>query len=274
MCRFITILALATAATAQTAGNGQGTLIVNGNRHELKYARAATLPDEIDKGKEMLRVMVSDAPFPSEAMFHDVDLMMLGSDGQINGVQLDFHADGLVWLLRSSDSKASFSHSQSPNPFPAKTLGGKAEGTMTASQKAESNVEIAVEVSLKYSAPIEKFVPEVEPTVADAEAAKRNPAAIAYLGFADAIQKGDRTRLVAMLLPDKREKIDNEHFPEIIKMIQSMEPSEVRIRKAAEKNGDATLWVTGKTPGGDQKGKITLHLVDGKWIVQNEEWGN
>jgi hypothetical protein len=274
MVRFFTILAITTGAMAQTAGTATGTLIVNGNRHELKYARAATLPDEMDKGKEMLRVMVSDVPFPSEAMFHDIDLMVLGADGKINGVQLDFHGDGLVWLLRSADSKASFSHSQTPNPFPAKIVGGKAEGTMTASQKAESNIEIAVEVALRYSAPIEKFVPEAEPTAADAEAAKRSPAAIAYLGFEDAIQKGDRAGILAMLPPEKRAQVDNEHFPEILKMIQSMEPTEVRVRKAADKSGTVTLWVTGKSAEGVQKGKITLHLEDGKWMVQNEEWGN
>jgi hypothetical protein len=274
MHRLLTIAGVATAVWGQTVGTGEGALTVNGKRHELKYARAATLPDEMDKGKEMLRVMVSDVPFPSDAMFHDVDLLTLASDGKLNGVQLDFHGDGLVWLLRSSDSQASYSHSQSPNPFPAKILNGKASGTMTMSQKAESNIEIAVEVALKYSAPIEKFVPEVEPTAADAEAAKKNPAAIAYLGFAEAIQKGDKAGIMAMLPPDKRAKIDNEHFPEILKMIQSMEPSAVRIRKAVEKNGEATLWVAGKTPEGEQKGKIRLHLEDGKWMVQNEEWGN
>jgi len=274
MVRFITVAAFETALVAQTAGTGAGTLVVNGNRHELKYARAATLPDEMEKGKDMLRVMVSDAPFPSEAMFHDMDLSMLGADGKINGVQLDFHENGLVWLLRSSDSKASYSQTQSPNPFPAKILRGKAEGEMTAREKAESDVAVTIEVSLKYSAPIEKYVPEPEPTAADAEAAKRNPAAIAYLGFAEAIRKGDRAGIIAMLTPERRAKIDNEHFPEILKMIQSMEPREVRIRKAVEKDGTATLWVSGKSDEGLQKGKITLHLEDRKWIVQNEEWGN
>jgi hypothetical protein len=57
-------------------------------------------------------------------------------------------------------------------------------------------------------------------------------------------------------------------------MIQSMEPIEVRIRKAAENHGILTLWVIGKTPEGDQKGRISLQLEDGKWIVQNEDWGN
>jgi hypothetical protein len=47
MHRFITILALTTAAMAeaQTAGTAAGTLSVNGSRHELKHASAVTLPE-------------------------------------------------------------------------------------------------------------------------------------------------------------------------------------------------------------------------------------
>jgi hypothetical protein len=212
MYRFINILAMAAAATAQTAGTGQGTLIVNGNRYEPKYARAAILPDEIDKGKDMLRVMVSDAPFPGEAMLHDVDLVLHGGDGKINGVELDFHADGLIWLLRTSDTTARFSRSQNPNPFSAKIVGGNAEGARTASQKSGPNIEIAVEVSLKYSGSNRKICARAGGDCSRCGSGEAQPCPIAYLGFADAIGNGDRPRLLAMLPPDRREKIDNEHF--------------------------------------------------------------
>jgi len=275
MNRTLTILIVAmfaaTLAPAQTAGTAEGRLTVNGKVHELKYARAATLPDEMNKGKELLRIMISDVPFPSEAMFHEVELMELGADGKMNGVQLDIHEDGLVWMLRCSDSRASFSTSQSPNPFPAKIRAGKAEGIMTATEKAESNVDVAIEVSLKYSAPVEKYVPEPEPTAADAVAAKNSSAAQAYLKFNDALQKGDRAFL-AMLDPEKRAHIDNEHFAEILAMIQDMEPKEIHVRKAVEKGGSATLWVTGKSHGEEHKGKIAMSLEGKQWIVKNEEW--
>jgi hypothetical protein len=52
--------------------------------------------------------------------------------------------------------------------------------------------------------------------------------------------------------------------------------SDVPIPSDAMFHDAMTLAAGGKikTPDGEQKGKIRLHLEDVKWMVQNEEWGN
>jgi hypothetical protein len=258
----------ATPAQADMAGTAEGSVTMNGKRYAVKFARAATLPDEMHKGKEILRVVVSDVPFTSVAMFKDLLLTQL-----IHGVQIDFHDDGVAWFARDLGSDMSATHTQRPNPFPVKVAGGAAEGSMVVSLKADAHNPEPVEISVKYAAPIEKYVAEPAPVPADAQAAKHSAAANAYRDYIDAIAKGDRARIEAAVPPEPDGAgIDPAQFPELLKMFRDGLRQNVQILKAVEKDGYATLYVAGTWQGAAQKGQIGMRLLGGKWVVNDEAW--
>lgn len=258
----------ATPAQADMAGTAEGSVTLSGKRYDMKFARAATLPDEMRKGKQVLRVVVADVPFTSVAMFKDLLLSQL-----IHGVQIDFHDDGVAWFVRDLGNDSNATHSQRPNPFPLTVAGGKAEGSMAVSLKPDAHNDAPIEIAVKYAAPIETYVAEPAPVPADAEAAKKSAAANAYRDYVDAIQTGDRVRIEAAVPPEPDgSTIDPAQFPELLEMFREGLRQNLRILKAVEQDGYATLYVAGTWQGAAQKGQIGMRLLGGKWVVNDEAW--
>ena len=272
MLKSIFLLHLLTmmGAAAEVAGTASGRMVVNGKEHILTSARAARV---MDGDREVLRVVLSDVAIPLNAVFDDMDLFALGSDGKFHGVQLDFGENSVTWMLRSKDLQGSFSRSQSPNPFTLKTTGGRVDGEVKDKQTSEGNGKPAYDIAVKFSATIEKKAPELQPTPADVEAAKRNPAAKAYLELQDAVRKGDRARIRSFAPPEAREQVDGPNFAEMLKVLQAMQERDVRVLKAVTNGDETTLQLDGKSPDGEpRRGEAILKLENGKWIMRNEKW--
>ena len=272
MLKSIFLLHLLTmmGAAAEVAGTASGRMVVNGKEHILTSARAARV---MDGDREVLRVVLSDVAIPLNAVFDDMDLFALGSDGKFHGVQLDFGENSVTWMLRSKDLQGSFSRSQSPNPFTLKTTGGRVDGEVKDKQTREGDGKPAYDIAVKFSATIEKKAPELQPTPADVEAAKRNPAAKAYLELQDAVRKGDRARIRSFAPPEAREQVDGPNFAEMLKVLQAMQERDVRVLKAVTNGDETTLQLDGKSPDGEpRRGEAILKLENGKWIMRNEKW--
>jgi len=254
---------------AAMAGTVNGKMIVNGKEHTLTAVLAAKVKDG---GNEILRVVLSDVPLPPKAVFEEMDLFSLGADGKFHGIQLDFSENGVTMMLRSKDMEGSFSHSQSPNPFTLKQSGDRVEGEIIDKQTGEDK-HVRYDISVKFSAQLETKVVEAAPTAADAEAAKRHPAAITYVKLQEAIRKGDKAAIRAMAPPEARAQIDGPDFPEMLKMIQAMQEKDVRVLKAVTNGNESTLILQGKSAEGTvRKGEATLVLENGNWIMRNEKW--
>jgi len=263
-------LFLCAGLPAQTAGTADGRMVVKGKEHVLKYARAARVADMFDKKKTVLRVVLTDVPLPGNALFDDLGPMELAGDGKIHGVELAFGETGMSWYPRTNDVEGGYTFTRSPNPFPLKVEPTRVEGEFTVKEDKPG-----LEISVKYSAPIEKYVPEPAPTAADTEAAKKSSAAKAYLDFQDAIAKGDRARIRAAAPPEFRAQVDGPDFPKMLQVLQAMQNKNIRVLKAVEDKDTATLWVTGTSAEGTpQKAEIIMKLENGKWILKDETWRN
>ena len=266
----LSALLLPAWAGAQT-GSAEGRMVVNGKERMMKYARAANVPSETDRGEMDLRIIVSDEPVPAKAIFEEMSLFEASSAGAIHAVQIKLTGGGAQLGIWSQDTHGySYSHSQSPNPYAIKVSEGRVEGEVHEKERWDN---FALELAVKFSAPIEKFVPEAEPTPTDTEAAKRNPAANAYLALQDAVRNGDRARIRAAAPPEAAAQIDGPDFAEMLTGIQAMQHKELLVRKAVEKDGETTLWVAGKTPEGKAAtGKVVMRLEADKWIMRSESW--
>ena len=87
-----------------------------------------------------------------------------------------------------------------------------------------------------------------------------------------AIRAGDRAKIVAASPEDQRQQIDNADFEKMLKVVQTMQPSNIKVLKAVEKDGEATLTLSGVQDGKPQKGEATMKLEAGKWVMGSENW--
>ncbi len=135
-------------------------------------------------------------------------------------------------MLRTKDIEGSFSRSQSPNPFILKRMGDRVEGEVNDKHAAESGRSVTYDIVIDFFAPIETKAPEIKPTAADAEAAKKHPAVIAHLQLQDAIRKGDWAKIRSMAPSEAREHVDAPNFAEMLKLLQAMQEQDIYILKA------------------------------------------
>jgi len=268
----ITLAFSAAFAAAQT-GTVEGRMVVNGTEHVMKYVHATNVPSDGDKGKTELCVLLSDEPVPLKDIFDEGLLFEASSSGRVHGLEFRFADGGIRWSIWTKDAKGvSVNHWQSPNPYPFKLADGMVRGEVS---DKSSRDDISLEIAVKFNAPIEKFVPDPEPTAADTLAAKNSAAAKAYLSFVEAIMKGDRARIRASAPPEFVSQIDGPDFEKMLPMAQAMQNRDIVVLKAVEKDGGATLLVSGKSAEGTlQRGEITMQFTANKWIMKSESWKN
>jgi hypothetical protein len=74
-------------------------------------------PDRFDPSKQVLSVLLSDAPLPSRALFDGLYLYVYKHARKIQVVEFDFTPDGVKWFFDPKGGAGSMSMSRSPNPF-------------------------------------------------------------------------------------------------------------------------------------------------------------
>ena len=243
-------------------------------RKELHFAKAAYVKDRFEHSKQVLHLVLSDAAIPSKALFDGARLFALTSSSDIQVVEFDFSKDGVNWFLSVKGLPGTRSMNASPNPFPYEIKGSVMQGKIQSKSEALSEDSPAIEISVTYSAEIEKPVVEPPPTAADAAAAQRSPAGKAYLDRLDAVQKGDKARLMVALTPEQRAQIEGADFKQILPMLQQMQPKNVKILKAVDTATESKLWLSGIMDGKPQKGEVEMHLAHGHWLVTLEVWND
>lgn len=263
---------LALGSTSLIAGSAEGFIQIGPVRKEFHFAKAAYVNDRFDPSKQVLHLVLSDAPVPSKALFNGSRLFALTSSTEIQVVEFDFEEKGVKWFFSAKGLPGSRSLSASPNPFPYEITSGVMHGKVQSKSEALSDDFPATEISVTYSAEIEKPVVEPPPTAADAVAAQHSAAGKAYLDRLDAVQKGDKERLLAVSTPEEREQLEAADFKQILPMLQGMQPKDVKILKAVDTATESNLWVSGIMDGKPQKGEVEMHLVDGRWLVKMEIW--
>jgi hypothetical protein len=268
------LFVLALGSPALLAGSAEGFIQVGSIRKELHFAKAARVKDRFEPAKQVLHLVLSDVAVPSKAIFDGARLFAITSRSDIQVIELDFSEDGVKWFFSVKGMPGSRSMSASPNPFPYQIVGGVMHGKIQTKSEALSEDAPAIEVSVTYSAEIEKPAVEPAPTAADTAAAQHSAAGKAYLDRLDGVQKGDRARLMTVSSPEERQQLEGADFNQILPMLQSMQPKNVKILKAVDTATASSLWLSGIVEGKPQKGEVEMHLVDGHWLVTLEVWNN
>ena len=266
------VFTLALGSPSLFAGSAEGFIRVGSIRKELHFAKAAHMKDRFEPSKQVLHLVLSDAPVPSKALFDGSRLFAITSRSDIQVVELDFSEDGVKWFFSVKGMSGSRSMSSSPNPFPYEVAGGVMHGKIQSKSEALSEDAPGFEISVTYSAEIEKPMVEPAPTAADIAAAQHSAAGKAYMDRLDAVQQGDRARLMAVSSPEERQQLEAADFKQMLPFLQQMAPKNVKILKAVDTATESSLRLSGIVEGKPQKGEVEMHLVDGRWLVTLEVW--
>jgi hypothetical protein len=257
-------LALATVLTADP-----GKLVLNGKTIPLTHVYARTAPDKFEPKVNAIYVLATDREL-SPAVRVDPDAVMeLLWDKKLNAVEIQLKEDGINWTIMSSERQSTPSGSQSPNPYKLVASGGRVRGTAKmAAPSTLGDLEYYYEFSV--DAPIEAKVEPPPPTAADRAAAASSPVGKAYMALQSALMKGDKAAIMKAVDPAKASAIDTPEFPQILKMIQAMQPKNIQVLRAKESGNTAELDLTGD--GGTQIGVIKLQKMGDNWVVMKESW--
>lgn len=252
------------AASALYGQTASGTLTIGKDQFELKHAGAVKI-------KDGTRIVLADKPIPPDVLDDEAQVWDLKDKGY-HGLQIDIaeNRQNHTTFVISSTMPGTLTMSGTFHPerlsvFTAKRVEGSLEA------QPEETAGTVVGYQVKFAADI--MPPEAAPTAVDQAAAVGKESTKAYLALVAAIHAGDKQKILDLAPPDKRAVIDTPQFPEMLKLVQAMTPTNIRVLKATETGDHAKLLASGSMDGAKQRGKIYLNRVNGKWTMVSESWG-
>ena len=250
-------------------GAAPGKLIVAGKTYALPYVYARLSPDTFDAKKMKTVVVAADRALAPEVRTDPDAVRTMVWDGKLNAVEIEIGDGGIHWSIKAAEVAMSMSGSQSPDPYNLAVAGGRVKG-MVKMAAPEKMGDSEYYFEFPVDAVIEKKVEAPAPTAADKVAAQSAASTKAYQAYLVVLMKGDKAGLMKAVDPDKADKINTPEFPEMIKFIQSMQPKNIQVLRAAEKGSTAELAVSGN--GGADVGTVQMKQINGAWVVMKESW--
>ncbi|MFN0102821.1 MAG: hypothetical protein ACKV2U_12105 [Bryobacteraceae bacterium] len=260
----ITAIAFSTLLSADP-----GKLVLDGKTYVLAHVYARKSPGKFDSKKVSTYVLAVDRELPPATRVDSDAIREMVFEGQLNGVEIELGDDGVSWTIRSRQVQATLSGSQSPDPYKLTVSGGRVQG-MVKMEKPSSVGDTEYYFEFPVDAAVEVKVEPPPPTAADKAAAKNSEVAKAYMAYQIVLQKGDKAGMMKAVDPEKAAMIDTPEFPQILKFIQSMQPKNVEVLRAAELGDVADLTVSGN--GGADTGTVKMKKLNGVWLVVKESW--
>ena len=250
-----------------------GKMTVNGTTVDLPYVYARRMPDPFEPKKTVLYVLAADRELSPSVRTEKNEVWSMSLDGKLNAIEFELSADGARWTLRTKLA-GGISTSRSPNPFTLQITETKVTGTLALPEPATLG-DHSYQFNIPVDTVIEKPVVEPPPTAADRAAAANSPVTKAFLAYVAALRRGDKEGILSAVDPEKAAMArESKEWPQILAMIQSMEPINMVVQKATVTGQDAVLLVTGTLNGKPQTGKVTMIQLNGRWLVKNEAWKN
>ena len=246
-----------------------GKLILDGKTIELTHVYARQGPSKFEDKTQSTYVLAADRELAADVRVDEETVRHMGWDGKLNSVEIEINGDGISWSIRSSHLKASLSGSQSPDPYKLTIVGGRVRG-MVKMEKPGTLGDSEYYFEFPVDAAIEVKAVRPPPAAKDKIAAQTSAAAKAYNTFQIAVMKGDKAGIVKGVDPAKAAQVDTPEFPQMLKMIQSMQPKDIDVLRATETGDTAELDVSGG--GGKDIGTVKMQKLNGIWLVMRESW--
>jgi hypothetical protein len=272
------LILLVSVSAFADAGKVNGTLTMNGNVANLKYAYAVTRPDPFDKKKTVTSVIASDIELPQTALLDDMELMSATMKTPINGIQ---------WLINDEKDVISL------QIYTTHRKEGGTQFSSVGAQKLDLKDMTASHVAGrlylpepddffgdKYQYDVNFDVPVTTVKPADPKAdlkGKMLPTGggepgKAYESYRKILLAGNVAGLKKAVSKDRAAQMDDPDFPKMLPLVQSMMPKTVKITAGSVDGDTAILLTEAKEKDEMSTGKITLVKEAGAWKIAKEEW--
>jgi hypothetical protein len=246
-------------------------MIVNGTTVDLPFVYARNMPDTFNPKKTVLYVLAVDRELSAGVRTDKDEVWRMSMEGKLNGVEFELSPEGARWTLRTKLA-AGISTSRSPNPFTLQITETQVTGALSLPEPATLG-DNSYQFSIPVDTVIEKPVVEPPPTPADRAAAANSPVTKAFLAYLAALRRGDKEGILNAVDPEKAAMArESKEWPQILAMIQTMEPINIVVQKATVTGDEAVLLATGTLKGRPQTGKVTMMQTGGRWLVKKESW--
>lgn len=269
-------LAAATAARAAAPGTASGTITVNGKSVALAHAAAANHKNPFDAKKTDVVLLLTNVAVDPAVMADDFGRMKLAGKGNFSGVEVEIDAEGQVisGTLYSPEFKK-FNGSISAtgmHEFQGKVTSSSIEGKLFI-PKDDSFAGYTYKYDATFNAPLTApAAPVVKALKGTALPADGGAPGKAYRDYLAALKAGDLAKLAKSVDAQHAAQMKSPDFKEMLKMIQAMEPTNIRITRGAVDGSKATLEVAGKDGDQTSTGTIDLVMEGGAWKLANESW--
>ena len=275
---FLTLMT-ATAARAAAPGTASGTLTVNGKPSALTYALATTQKNPFDAKKTDVVLLLTNVPVAPAAMADDFGRMKLAGKGNFSGVEVEIDPDGDVisGTLYSPEFKkfSGMISATGMHKFEGKVSGSSVEGKLFIPKDDDF-----AGYTYRYDATFHAAIAargSMSTPAATAMSGKALPAdggapGKAYRDYLAALAAGDLAKLAKSVDAEHAAQMKDPEFKKMLKMIQAMEPKDVKIVRGSIDGSKATLEVTGKDGDATSNGTVELVMEGGAWKLAKESW--
>lgn len=269
------VLVLLLCATARPI-LADGTLTINGKTVQLKYAYAVTKEDPFDKKKKATQLLVTDQAIPADAASDEFKLMEVRDKQKLNGVMVLITDDkrivsGAVYspLLKKMSfvSGVGMQKLELTAFTPARVAG------RVWLEKPDDFFDNIYQYDITFDVPVgaQKSDKPEQPKGTPLPAGGGDPGK-AYDAYRKALMSGNLPLLRKSVIPEMAKQIDTPEFKDQLKLIQAMQPKNVKVTGGAVDGETATLLATAKDANETSNGTITMVREGGVWKVKKESW--
>jgi len=289
--RPILALLLASAAAAPAmAGEGKadGTFTANGKTVKLTHAYAIPKANPFDKKLTDAYVVFTDRAMPADKATDTFGLME--AEG-VSAVTVEITPDKSVVsgeLYSPSFKKMHQFSAVGMQKLDITTMTKDRIAGRVYLEKAQDFFDEKYMYDIRFDVPLAAGATSSAAPPAGAPAAPSAPAASgvkgtplpagggepgkAYLAYQKALMSGNLAAIRKSVGADQAKAMDDPDFPKMLKLVQGMQPKNIKITGGSLAGSTATLSATGKDGDATSTGTITMVLDGGVWRVQKESW--
>lgn len=289
----LVLLVVSAVAAPALAGEGKadGTLTANGKTVKLTHAYATRKPNPFDKKLTDAYVVFTDRAMPAEKATDTFGLME--AEG-INAVTVEITPDKSVVsgeLYSPSFKKMHQFSAVGMQKLDITTMTKDRIAGRVYIEKMQDFFDEKYTYDIRFDVPLAAGATSSATPPAGASAAPPAPAASgasqakgkplpagggepgkAYMAYQKVLMSGDLAALRKSVGDEQAKQMNDPDFPKMLKLVQAMQPKNIRITGGTSDGTTATLNATGKDGDATSTGTITMALQGGVWKVTKESW--
>jgi hypothetical protein len=275
--RFPALVLLVCAAALPLLADGTaGTLTINGKTVQLKYGYAVQKEDPFDKKKKATQLLVTDQAIPAEAVSDEFKLMEVRDAQKLNGIMILVTegkrvVSGAVYspLLK----KMSFVSGVGMQKLDLSAYTPARMAGRVWLEKPDDFFDNIYQYDVTFDVPVgaQKSDQPEQPKGTPLPAGGGEPGK-AYDAYRKALIGGNLPVLRKSVVAEMAKQMDSPEFKEQFKLIQAIQPKNVKVTGGAIDGDTATLLATAKDEHETSNGTITMVREGGAWKVKKESW--